>query len=102
MALSVLGIVKASIVPACIGYQNDLAELLRRKVALGSSWLGHLARNPLAEWNRKAVVRLVTGRMRQLEERNLVVVTVIGVDTLELVAEYHRSTLRTLEPEHLG
>jgi len=32
-----LEIVKASIVPASIGYQNELAELLQRKLALGGT-----------------------------------------------------------------
>jgi len=36
-ALSMLEIVKASIVPACIGYQNELAELLQRKLTLGGT-----------------------------------------------------------------
>ena len=37
-ALSMLEIVKASIIPACIGYQNELAALLRNKLALGSRY----------------------------------------------------------------
>ena len=36
-ALSMLEIVKAGVVPACVGYQNDLAELLQRKMALGGT-----------------------------------------------------------------
>ena len=36
-ALSMLEIVKTSIIPACIGYQNELAELLQRKLALGGT-----------------------------------------------------------------
>jgi len=36
-ALSMLEVVKASIVPACIGYQNELAELMQRKLALGGT-----------------------------------------------------------------
>jgi len=36
-ALSMLEIVKASIFPACVGYQNDLAELQQRKMALGGT-----------------------------------------------------------------
>jgi len=36
-ALSMLEIVRTGIIPACIGYQNELAELLHRKISIGGT-----------------------------------------------------------------
>ena len=47
-ALSMLEAVKSSIVPACIGYQNELAELLQRKLALAGGYDTSLEQHLLA------------------------------------------------------
>ncbi|MCL2599650.1 MAG: glutamine synthetase III [Treponema sp.] len=64
-ALSMLEIVKASVIPACIGYQNELAELLQRKLALGgargydSSLETHLL-NDIAKLSASLLKKLTT------------------------------------------
>jgi len=74
-ALSMLEIVKASIVPACIGYQNELAELLQRKAALAGSAAGGGAYDSSLESRLLAAISKLSAsllaRLAALEEAAL-------------------------------
>jgi glutamine synthetase len=48
-ALTMLDIVKGKIIPACVGYQNELAELLERKTACGGNFDVSLEKHLLTE-----------------------------------------------------